>query len=242
MRRRLGLAFFMSSMTLLQFGQVRAVCYITRTCYEVCVTSGGTTVCGDECYDEVDSCTTVVRPPGSSGGSGGGGTGGGGPASDPNANPKDLNNDGKMDCWRGSVTTSDTQADILVTNDKLGINFGGENDIRPDHNGIDIECNDGDPIYAAANGTVAQTGDVATNPSNPAGNFIWVSHTDGRQSRYAHLRSVGVLNAQTVTVGQQIGTCDSTGNATGDHLHLGIRDQPGGTPLDPAAYLGRCPQ
>jgi lysostaphin len=45
------------------------------------------------------------------------------------------------------------------------------------------------------------------------GNLVVVNHQGGRQSRYAHLDSVGVTVGQKVKKGELLGTVGSTGKA-----------------------------
>ncbi len=69
---------------------------------------------------------------------------------------RDMNNNGRLEDWRLVVDTA-RDPDVAYTldeNDGLGSNHGGPNTTRPDHRGIDIQLNNGDPVYAVADGTV----------------------------------------------------------------------------------------
>lgn len=98
------------------------------------------------------------------------------------------------------------------------------------HYGIDIDGVRGEPIYASRAGTVTFAG-VASG----YGNVIYISHDGGMETRYAHLLGFDVHAGQRVDAGAKIGSMDSTGNSTGDHLHFEIRI--GGGAVDPMRYL-----
>ena len=85
------------------------------------------------------------------------------------------------------------------------------------HQGIDIDGNTGDPVWAARAGIVTIAG-----WSNAAGNYVKIDHRDGFQSIYMHLNSFSTSSGAVVSAGQTIGTMGATGVATGDHLHFGI--------------------
>jgi Peptidase family M23/Dockerin type I domain len=81
-------------------------------------------------------------------------------------------------------------------------------------------CNAWDkPIVAVAGGTV----EVQTYDSDGYGNHILINHGDGYKSRYAHLKSISVINEQSVTQGQEIGRCGNTGFVLG----TSCKDHPG---------------
>ena len=97
------------------------------------------------------------------------------------------------------------------------------------HSGVDIGGSSGQQIVAIAAGTVS----VATNNSS-YGNYVMINHGNGTASLYAHMESLNVSAGQTVTQGQTVGYCGSTGWATGPHLHFEIRVN--GATTDPLAY------
>jgi murein DD-endopeptidase MepM/ murein hydrolase activator NlpD len=95
------------------------------------------------------------------------------------------------------------------------------------HPGIDIDGEEGDPIYASDNGVVVYAGWNNWG----YGNMIVVNHANGWQTLYAHLSSYYVACGQFVFQGNTIGAMGSTGNSTGSHLHFemmfnGVRSNP----------------
>lgn len=111
----------------------------------------------------------------------------------------------------------------------LGYNF---------HNGIDVAAPGGQPIYSAADGTVAHcdTGQAAY------GNWCTIRHTVATASGnrnivtlYAHMRTIKVTPGQKVKQGDLVGFEGNTGNTTrliygperGYHLHFTVFDANG---------------
>ena len=97
------------------------------------------------------------------------------------------------------------------------------------HEGIDIsfEGIEGQPVYAAASGTVTyvQTGYGNLQGSenlDSYGNCVFINHGGGWESRYAHMSSVVVTSGTYVQEGQLLGYVGNTGNSYGAHLHLAI--------------------
>ena len=95
------------------------------------------------------------------------------------------------------------------------------------HNGLDIAAKSGTHIVAADAGYVA----VLQSSRTGYGNMIVVDHGNGYQTRYAHLSAFYVEAGQSVSRGETIGACGSTGNSTGPHLHFevivnGVRRNP----------------
>lgn len=99
------------------------------------------------------------------------------------------------------------------------------------HNGIDMSCPVGTPIYATRAGTVT----AASYQEGGAGNYVSISHGDGFASVYMHMTHYIVSPGQTVAAGQVIGYVGNTGLSTGPHLHFGISYA--GTYVNPLAYI-----
>lgn len=102
------------------------------------------------------------------------------------------------------------------------------------HAGIDFDGATGDPVWAAAAGTV-----VIAGPSPPGyrgyGTIVVVDHGGGVQTRYAHLSRVDVVAGQQVEAGTQLGAIGTSGHVTGSHLHFELLV--GGAPVDPGPWL-----
>jgi len=99
------------------------------------------------------------------------------------------------------------------------------------HNGIDMACAQGTPIYATRAGKVT----VASYQAGGAGNYVSINHLDGFSSIYMHMTHYVVSVGQSVSQGQLIGYVGSTGLSTGPHLHFGISYA--GTYVNPLAYI-----
>ena len=123
------------------------------------------------------------------------------------------------------------------------------------HQGIDYVLNEGDPVYAAADGEISS---ITRDDSN--GLMLVLNHSDGIETRYAHLSKIQIVShlkieggmmtvnntynlitdgdhsnqkiSGKVNRGQLIGYAGSTGRATGPHLHFEVRKD--GKPVDPA--------
>ncbi len=102
------------------------------------------------------------------------------------------------------------------------------------HTGVDIGGTMGNPIYAAASGTVIDTG-----WNGGYGYCIDIDHGNGLVTRYAHCSKIMVKKWQEVTVGDEIAKIGDTGVATGPHLHFEIRLDD--TPIDPVMFIGTKP-
>ena len=91
------------------------------------------------------------------------------------------------------------------------------------HAGIDFAAAGGTPIYAAASGYVQ----VAGWSTGGYGNYVIIYHgkmSDGNTytTLYAHMRSVATSAGKYVKQGELIGYVGTTGNSTGNHLHLEV--------------------
>jgi murein DD-endopeptidase MepM/ murein hydrolase activator NlpD len=89
-------------------------------------------------------------------------------------------------------------------------------------NGVDLGAARGTPVYAAADGVVIiARGGGGWNGGY--GNYIVITHSNGSQTLYSHLRSIVTSFGQTAAQGQLIGYVGATGLATGPHLHFEVR-------------------
>lgn len=98
------------------------------------------------------------------------------------------------------------------------------------HSGMDIAGDYGDPILAAAAGIVTYSGWISGY-----GYAVIIDHGGGISTLYGHNEALAVGEGQTVSQGQVIAYCGSTGNSTGPHCHFEVRE--GGEPVDPLGYL-----
>ena len=85
------------------------------------------------------------------------------------------------------------------------------------HDGVDIGGSYGDAIKAANNGIVVESSYNGYN-----GNYIFIKHSNGYYTAYAHMASRNKQVGDVVMAGDQIGTMGKTGFATGVHLHFGL--------------------
>jgi murein DD-endopeptidase MepM/ murein hydrolase activator NlpD len=102
---------------------------------------------------------------------------------------------------------------------------------RSPHGGVDYSAPAGEPVLAAADGTVALVADQFFG-----GNAVFVDHGDGLVTMYMHMSRVDVGEGRSVRRGERVGAVGSTGRATGPHLHFGVRWR--GARVDPGLLLG----
>ncbi|QDQ98309.1 M23 family metallopeptidase [Tomitella fengzijianii] len=99
------------------------------------------------------------------------------------------------------------------------------------HEGLDIAGNVGAPVFAAADGTVADAG-----PASGFGLWVRLLHDDGSSTVYGHVNETLVEQGEHVEAGQQIATVGNRGDSTGPHLHFEVRNA-AGTAVNPASWL-----
>jgi len=89
-------------------------------------------------------------------------------------------------------------------------------------NGVDLGAPRGTPIRAAADGIViiARSGG---GWNGGYGNYVVITHGNGSQTLYGHMKNLIVSSGQSVSSGQIIGYEGSTGESTGPHLHFEVR-------------------
>jgi len=104
------------------------------------------------------------------------------------------------------------------------------------HLAQDYTANTGDPVFAAASGTVVYSGWGQNMPEHIAlrwgyapGAAGWASgiitiidHGDGVGTAYSHQSGTNVRAGQWVHGGQVIGAAGSTGRSTGPHVHFEV--------------------
>ncbi|GAB5487392.1 MAG: peptidoglycan DD-metalloendopeptidase family protein [Parasphingorhabdus sp.] len=98
------------------------------------------------------------------------------------------------------------------------------------HNGIDFKGPHGEPILAAASGTITHAG-----WQSGYGKTVEITHGNGLMTRYAHLSRINVTTGQKVEQGLQVGAMGSTGRSTGTHLHFEVRMN--GRAINPRPFL-----
>ena len=87
-------------------------------------------------------------------------------------------------------------------------------------NGVDVANSCGTPIYAAADGKVANA--VETGWNGGYGRYIKIVHPNATETLYAHLSKKSVVAGDDVTKGELIGLMGTTGRSTGCHLHFEV--------------------
>lgn len=100
------------------------------------------------------------------------------------------------------------------------------------HPGIDWSTPVGTSVVASCGGTVTKAG-----WASGYGYCVFISHEDGKETRYGHLSKVLVKAGQKVKQGEKIALSGNTGVSTGPHLHFEIRV--GGKPVNPLNYVGK---
>lgn len=122
-----------------------------------------------------------------------------------------------------------------VGNGTVSSNFGtrsGGGVVSPNHQGMDIAAPTGATIVSIAGGKV-----TSSEWQSGYGNTVEILMNDGNTALYAHMVQPSALEVgDTVNKGSVIGYVGSTGNSTGSHLHLGIKNKDGNW-VDPKDYI-----
>ncbi len=132
------------------------------------------------------------------------------------------------------LTKESGQGFIMPMEGKLGSRFGPRKHpifgTMRQHNGIDIGCVRGQPIWAAKAGKV-----IFAGWKNGYGNVVLIEHEGPVITLYAHQEKLHVSTGYRIDKGEVLGKCGSTGWSTGPHLHFEVRA--GGEPKDPLIVL-----
>lgn len=103
--------------------------------------------------------------------------------------------------------------------------------VPSDHWGLDLISQQGEPVYAAADGVVR----YVDHSSKGLGNVVAIDHGNGYVTRYAHLENTRVSKGQKVTRGKQIGQVGMSGNSFAPHLHYEVLKD--SARLDPLNFM-----
>ncbi len=114
---------------------------------------------------------------------------------------------------------------------RITAKYGERSSVRSSvHTGLDIAAPGGTPIKAAASGTV-----VFSGRKGSFGKMLVISHGNGVQTYYAHCSKLLANVGDKVSQGEVIANVGSTGNSTGNHLHLEVRVN--GQSYNPQKYV-----
>ena len=86
------------------------------------------------------------------------------------------------------------------------------------HTGVDFALKPGNPIYATGDGVV----ESVKFEFFGYGNSVVIDHGFGYKTRYAHLKSIGVVEGMKVKRGECIGESGNSGRSSGPHLHYEV--------------------
>ena len=86
------------------------------------------------------------------------------------------------------------------------------------HTGVDFALKPGNPVYATGEGVVESVNFEFFG----YGNSVLIDHGFGYKTRYAHLKSIGVVEGMKVKRGECIGISGNSGRSSGPHLHYEV--------------------
>ena len=112
---------------------------------------------------------------------------------------------------------------------KFGTRFHPVQKKNLEHYGVDLKASYA-KVRASEDGIIKE----ASSQGN-YGNLIIIEHSNGYETRYAHLDTFEVNKGDKVVRGQQVGISGQTGGVTGPHLHYEVRKN--GIPLNPMRFF-----
>lgn len=86
------------------------------------------------------------------------------------------------------------------------------------HTGVDFAMKPGNPVYVTGDGVV----ESVKFEFFGYGNHVVIDHGFGYKTRYAHLKSIGVVEGMKVKRGECIGLSGNSGKSSGPHLHYEV--------------------
>ncbi|MDA3943727.1 MAG: M23 family metallopeptidase [Bacteroidetes bacterium] len=99
------------------------------------------------------------------------------------------------------------------------------------HNGVDIACYLGTPIFAPATGTITE----AWTHHSGGHSLVMVSLIENVRFGFAHLDSYNVKKSDKVSKGDIIAYSGNSGKSTGPHLHFTVKKN--GQWVDPESVI-----
>ena len=86
------------------------------------------------------------------------------------------------------------------------------------HMGVDFALKPGNPVYVTGDGVVEKV----KYEFFGYGNHVLIDHGFGYKTRYAHLKSISVVEGMKVKRGECIGESGNSGRSSGPHLHYEV--------------------
>lgn len=99
------------------------------------------------------------------------------------------------------------------------------------HMGVDLGCDQGNPIYCTGDGVVEMT----KEENRSYGKQVLVNHGFGYKTRYAHMSQIFVFEGMALKRGDCVGLSGNTGQSTSPHLHYEVIYN--GEAVDPLHYM-----
>ncbi len=99
------------------------------------------------------------------------------------------------------------------------------------HKGVDFALKSGNPVYATGDGVV----ETVRFEFFGYGNQVIINHGFGYKTRYAHLKSISLVEGMEIKRGECIGLSGNSGKSTGPHLHYEVIYK--GKPVNPYNYF-----
>lgn len=100
----------------------------------------------------------------------------------------------------------------------------------PEHPGIDLATEEGNPAFASAGGVVKKVGF-----NSVFGNFLIIKHNKDYETFYGHLIRTAKNEKDSVKPGDIVGFIGTSGRATGPHLHFEVIYK--GKKIDPKGFF-----
>jgi len=99
------------------------------------------------------------------------------------------------------------------------------------HTGVDFALKPGNPVYATGDGVV----ESVKFEFFGYGNQVVVDHGFGYKTRYAHMKSIAVVEGMKIKRGECLGESGNSGRSSGPHLHYEVLYK--GAHVNPSNYF-----